>query len=227
MRKLVLTAIAAVGLAAPAAAVAPTLSVTAADRRPQASFSAPRADDVTIYFASKPDRATDGRFFNENVETLDSMTDDEIANGRWVSESRLDPGTYYVMLRASPDFDRCYISETGDYDPACANGYSNVARLTVPKPPTRYTARAEVLSYAGVVHATLRASRLGENRAYRVCYRAVTRVQRCTRGTLVGYSWDSATDDLLRLSTRLMPNRTTLTWWVGTRRVAVRVVRVR
>ncbi len=167
---------------------APTLSVTSVDRRPQVTFSAPRARNVTIYFASKPDRATDGRFFTENVKTLDSMTDDEIASGRWVSESRLNPGTYYVMLRASPDFDRCYISETGDYDPTCANGYSNVAPLTIPKPPTRYSARAEVLSDAGIVHATLRASQLGEKRAYRVCYRAVTRAQRCTRGTLDGYS---------------------------------------
>lgn len=214
-------------VAAPALAVAPSLAVSAADRRPQATFSAPFAGYATIYFASKPDRATDGQFFTENVETTDSLTDDEIATGRWLSESRLDPGIYYVMLRASPDFDRCYLYDTGGYDPACADGYSNVATLTVPKPVSRYTASAQVLRFVGVVHANLRATQLGEKRAYRVCYTTAAGKRRCTAGTLAGYSWDSAADDTLRLSTRFMPKTTTLTWWVGARKVATRTVRVR
>jgi hypothetical protein len=44
---------------------------------------------------------------------------------------------------------------------------------------------------------------------------------------LNGYSWESGTDDLRRLSTRFMPNRTTVTWWVGNRKVATQVVRIR
>lgn len=227
MRKLLLATVVVLVLAAPAAAVAPTLSVTSQDRRAQATFSAPFADFAAIYFAKKPDRATDGQFFTENVETLDTLTDDELATGRrWVSETQLDPGTYYVMLRASPDFDRCYISG-GGYDPACADGYSNVVTLTVPKPVARYRAGAQVSRSLRVVHANLRATPLGEKRAYRVCYRTTATRQRCTRGSLDGFDWDSAATDTLRLSTRFMPARTTLTWWVGTRKIASKAIRVR
>lgn len=226
MRTVVFAFVAALVFAAAAGAVAPTLSVSAQDRRPQATFSAPSASDVTIYFASKPDRATDGQFFTENIETTDFFTDDEIASGRWVSESRIDPGTYYVMIRASPDFGRCYILDTGGYDPACANGYSNVTTLNVPKPVSRYSVTTEVRRFSGVVYATLLATTLGEKRAYRVCYRTLARRQRCTSGTLDGYSWESAATDTLRLSTRLMPVRTTLTWWVATRQIAAKRISI-
>jgi hypothetical protein len=224
---LTLTVVATLVLAAPAAAVAPTLTVSAQDRRPQAAFSAPFADSAFLYFASKPDRATDGQFFSENIETSDSLTDDEIASGRWISESRIDPGTYYVMLRAFPDFDRCYLFGTGGYDPACADGYSSVVTLSVPKPAARYTATADVLRSLGIVHANLKANPLGEKRAYRVCYRSKAGTRRCTSGTLDGFSWDSSATDTLRLSTRLMPTRTTLTWWVGSRQVAAKAIRSR
>ena len=83
------------------------------DRHPSATFSTPKADDVTIYFASKPDRASDGSFFQENIVALDLMTSDEIQAGSWTYSDQLDPGTYYVMLNASPNFDLCYISSTG------------------------------------------------------------------------------------------------------------------
>ena len=214
-------------VAATAAAVTPTLTVTSQDRRPQATFSAPFASDATIYFASKPDRATDGQFFTENVETLDFMNDDELATGRWVSESRLDPGVYYVMLRAQPDFESCYDSDTGGSRPKCAEGFSSVAPLTIPKPASKYSVTTEVLRYIGVVNATLRATQLGEKRAYRVCYLTVARKQRCTAGTLSGYSWDSAASHTLRLSPRFMPKTTMLTWWVGARKVASKIIRVR
>jgi hypothetical protein len=227
VRTVVITFAIGLVLAAPAAAVAPTLSVSAQDRRPQASFAAPFADSAFIYFASKPDRSTDGQFFTENIETSDSLTDDEIASGRWVSESKIDPGTYYVILRASPDFDRCYIFDTGGYDPACADGSSSVATLTIPKPATRYSVTAQVLRYVGVVYANLRATPLGEKRAYRVCYRTLAKRQRCASGTIEGYSWDSAATHTLRLSPRLMPARTTLTWWVGSRQIASKAIRVR
>ena len=225
---LVIALVVALMVAATAAAVAPTLTVSAQDRRPQATFSAPFASSVTIYFASKPARATDGQFFSENIETLDSLNDDEIAAGRWLSEARLDPGTYYVMLNASPDFNRCFVlGSGGQYDPQCADGYSTVSTLTVPEPETRYSVSTEVLRYLGVVKATLRATQLGEKRAYRVCYATAARKQRCTTGTLSGYSWDSAASHTLRLSPRFMPKTTTLTWWVGTRKVASKLVRVR
>lgn len=227
MRKVLLIGFAVLVTAPVAGAVAPSLTVSATDRRPQAAFSAPFASDATLYFANKPDRATDGQFFTENVESIDSVTDDELAAGRWVSESRLDPGTYYVMMRASPDFDSCYLFDSGGYDPKCADGYSSVATITIAKPVSRYTASAQALRYLGVVHANLRATTLGEKRAYRVCYRTAAKKRRCTAGTLDGYSWESAATDTLRLSTRLMPKSTTLTWWVGARQIASKTVRVR
>jgi hypothetical protein len=69
-------------------------SVTvSADRHPSAHFSTPKASDVTIYFASKPDRGTDGSFFQENIVALDFLTTSEIQTGSWTgSDQRLDPG---------------------------------------------------------------------------------------------------------------------------------------
>lgn len=96
-------------LAFPGAALAvpPTLSeVAQQDRHPTATFSAPRADFVSIYLASKPDRATDGSFLQENIKELDALTNPEIQSGRWVDESQVDPGTYWVLLRGLSKFRR-------------------------------------------------------------------------------------------------------------------------
>jgi hypothetical protein len=86
-------------LALPAAANAsqpPTLtSVSQQNRHPSATVSMPGADDATIYFASKPDRATDGGFLQENIKATDFFTADEIQRGSWLYEDQLDPGTYY------------------------------------------------------------------------------------------------------------------------------------
>ena len=53
---------------APALAVPPAITeVDQQDRHPAVAFSASRADSVSIYIASKSDRATDGAFLQENV----------------------------------------------------------------------------------------------------------------------------------------------------------------
>ena len=154
-----------------------------ADRHPSAPFAAPKADDVEIYFASKSDRASDGSFFQENIVALDILTTDEIQAGSWTYSNQLDPGTYYVMIHASPNFDLCYVDSTGTYDPSCADGYSNVVKLTVPVPPIRYRARVSVLRYAREAFLTLKATPLGVNKAYRVCYRDSAKKKRCVRGS--------------------------------------------
>lgn len=126
-------------LATPAAAVPPTLSsVSQQDRHPVVNFSAPRAGSAVIYLATKPDRATDGSFLQENVKELDLLTPAEIQSGRWSDENQVEPGTYWVMLYASVDFDACYRYDSGTFDPGCADGFSNVLTLSVPKPPVRY-----------------------------------------------------------------------------------------
>lgn len=160
-------------------------SVTvSSDRHPSATFSAPKADYVEIDFASKPDRATDGSFFQENIVADDIMTSDEIQAGGWTYSDQLDPGTYYVMLKASPNFDLCYIPSTGTYDPLCADGYSNVVELSVPVPPIRYRAGVTVLRYARVAYLHLKATPLGVTKPYRICYRDRAKKKRCVSGHL-------------------------------------------
>jgi hypothetical protein len=203
------------------------LSVGQQARHVTATFSAPRAGDATIYIADKPDRATDGRFLTENIETLDFLTDNEIQSGRWLNEDKIDPGRYWVMLHASPDFASCWDSDRGGYDPECADGFSDVLTLDVPKPPSRYTGRVTAYRFLQEVALTLTATPLGEDRPYRVCYPTRAGARRCLRGTLDGFSWDARATDILTASTRGLALYTTFTWYVDGRRVATRRARVR
>ena len=214
-----------------AAAGPPLLNNVSQDRRhPRATIAAPRASSVTIYIANRPDRATDGSFLTENVKEIDFLTDQELQTGAWLYESALDPGTWYLMARASAE-SSCYSYPPPDYkeviDPACAHGFSDVLTLTIPKPTPRYTAKVEPLRSIGIVYLTLRAAPLGENRGYRVCWRLKTRKRVCVRGTLDGYDWDSAATDFLRVNARGMARTTTFTWQVGGRTVAQKRARTR
>jgi len=223
-----LAAFSVLAFARPAAAMPPFLgAVSQQDRHPSASFSAPRADFATIYLATKPDRATDGSFLQENIKELDILTDSEIQAGRWLNENQIDPGTYWVMLRASPDFASCYIFETGTIDPACADGFSNMLTLTVPKPAIRYAAHVTAYRYIGQASLRLTATPLGERLPYRVCYRLRNGNNRCLTGALDGYSWSAAADDTLTVTTRRLATVTTFTWYVGGKKVVSKRVRVR
>jgi hypothetical protein len=181
---------------------------------------------VIIYLASKPDRATDGSFLQENIEHLDIFTDSEIQSGRWVDENRIAPGTYWVMLRASPDFDSCYISG-GGFDPACAQGFSDLVTLVVPKPAVRYRASVTAFRFSGTASLQLVATPLGEDVPYRVCYRLKTKKTRCVTGKLEGFSWEASTIDTLTVTTRSLPTFTTFVWYVEGKKVASKRVRVR
>lgn len=220
--------VSALAFAGSALANPPVLSsvTVSPDRHPSAQFSAPKADSVTVYFASKPDRATDGSFLSENVVTTDYLTTDEIQAGHWTYEDQLDPGTYFVMLNARPNFDACYIFDSGNYDPSCANGYSNVVQLTVPTPPIRYSASVSVLRYIGEADLNLKATPMGVKQAYRVCYANKAKRRVCLSGTLDGYSWGSAATDEISVSTRTLAPITTFTWYVGATAVATKRVRV-
>jgi hypothetical protein len=214
--------------ASSADAAPPTLSsVSQQDRHPAATFSAPRADLATIYLSSKPDRSTDGSFLQENIKETDLLTDSEIQSGRWTDENQVDPGTYWVMLNASPDFDACYILGTGTFDPACANGFSNVLTLVVPKPPIRYAGQATAYRYLRRASLRLTATPLGERQPYRVCYRLKSGRTQCLVGVLQGYSWNSSASDTRTVATRNLPTIATFTWYVGGAKVATRRARVR
>lgn len=225
---LVALAVAALVASDEALAVPPTLSaVGQVNRHPTASFSAPRADSVTVYIATKPDRATDGAFLDENVKDVDVLTDSELQAGRWVSESQLDPGSYWVMLNAIPDFDTCYVGGPNTYDPGCANGYSNLQMLLVPEPTSRYAASVTVYQFIHQASLRLTVKPLGELRAYRVCYQLANRKMRCVVGTLRGYDWNSSASDTLNVNTRGLPLRTTFSWFVGGKRVAAKTALIR
>jgi hypothetical protein len=217
-RRLLVIVALALALVVPGAANAtrPTLlTVAQQNRHATATFSMPGADDATIYFASKPDRASDGSFLEENVVASDFLTTDEIQHGSWLYEEQLDPGTYYVMMRAY-DFD-CLSSQ-----PNCIDGYSTMLTLTIPKPPQRFRGSVEVLEYVNVAYLTLRVTPLGDTLPYKVCWRLKTKRRRCVTGVVEGYSWNSSAEDSVRVRMRGMAKRTTFVWYVGGRKVAAR-----
>lgn len=204
--------------AAGAEAAAPTLTtVGQRDRHATATFSMPGADDATIYFATKSERATDGSFLQENVEHLDLLTTDEIQAGRWLDEAQLDPGTYHVMLRAT------------DYEcsgePGCG-GFSNVVPLTIPRPAARYRGKVRAYRFLSAVTVGFRAARLGERRPYRVCWRLVSGRRKCVRGALRGYSWNSPAEDELSVRKSGMGGVERFVWYVDGRKVASKRARI-
>jgi hypothetical protein len=228
-RLLILTAIAAAAaaFAGPSAfAAAPVIQqISVQARHPAVSFTAPQADSVSIYFATKPDRATDGSFLQENIASSDFFTDDEIQAGHWLDDTQLDPGTYYVLLNASPDFDSCYVIANGDYDPACANGYSNLATLVVPRPAVHYSVAVTSFKFLKQLDLRLTASPLGVDTPYKVCYLTKAKARRCVVGKLDGFGWNSPADDTLDISTRNLARTTLFTWFVAGHAVANRVVK--
>jgi hypothetical protein len=152
---------------------------------------------VFITIASKPAQATDGSFLAENVVDSTLLTDAEIQAGRWVDASQLDPGTYWLIVNATPEFTVCLLDD-GSIDPSCADGYSNVLQLVVPTPPIHYTAAVQIYRFLGELDLKLLATPLGSSTPYHVCYRLRTGSTRCLSGTLPGYDWSSSADDTER-----------------------------
>jgi hypothetical protein len=204
-------------LALPGAAAADPpalLTIDQVSRHPTAQFSIPGADLATIYFATKPDRASDGSFLQENITDLDLLTDAEIQSGAWTYESQLNPGTYYVLLNAT-DVD-CIGQRT------CLAGYSNVLTLNVPKPAQTYRGSVSVLHYVHIASLTLRVKPLGESLPYKVCWRLKNKKRRCVKAKVDGYSWNDSASDDVSVGLRGMAKRTTFVWYVGGRKVAAR-----
>jgi hypothetical protein len=211
-----------------AAAVPPTLiSVGSQALHPTATFSAPKSDHVVIEIATRPDRASDGEFLTENIVVFDVLADSEIQTGRWLYESQLDPGTYYVLLRASPDFDLCYLFDSGTFDPSCADGYAAMQTLTISRPPIRYGASVRHYVYLSNVDLTITAVPLGQKMPYRVCYRTAAGRRICLAGVISGYSWTSSASDTRSANRRNLRTLTTFTWYVEGRAVASKRARVR
>jgi hypothetical protein len=213
-----------------ASAAKPTvISLGQQNRHPTMTFSAPRADSVSIDFARSPERATDGNFLSENIVHSAFLTDDEVQKGRWLDESQLDPGRYYVLLEASAE-SSCVSYPPPDYDrvldPACADGFSDVAVLDIPKPPQRFKVKVEQLRFIRVIYLTLTVRPLGEDLPYKVCWRRKDKRRACASSTVPGYDWNSSADDMVRIKSRPLARRTRFTWYVAGRAVASKTVRV-
>jgi hypothetical protein len=189
------------------------------------TFSAPRAGFVAIYLATKPDRAPDGSFLPANLRVTASPSPAELQSGTWVDPTEVDPGTYYVMVQARPNFDSCFVS-AGVFDPACADGFSSVLTLVVEKPTVHYSVRVRVFRRQGEAILDLTATPLGERLPYRVCYLTNKRAKRCRTGKIEGSSWDSPARAALYVPTESLPAVATFTWYVQGKRVASRRVRL-
>lgn len=203
-----------------ASAAEPTLlGVGQEHRHPTADFAAPGADHATVYFATRPDRATDGHFLQENVEHVDALTAGEIQAGRWIDAAQLDPGLYYVLLRAT-DAD-C------SGDPSCLDGFSAMLTLTVPEPARRFRGHVTTYRFVSTVDLSLRVTPLGRRLPYRVCWTRSTGRRTCVRATVRGFSWNEPASHTITVRKRGMRRRTTFRWFVDGRRVASARARVR
>ena len=213
-------------MASVALAMAPQLtSVSSQQRQPTVTFSAPRAGAVTVYLATKPDRGADGLFLQKNLRDAEILTPADIQGAKWTDPNRVDPGTYYVMLRAQANFDACYVGP--GLDPACADGFSDVRTLVVPKPTTQYSVRVKVDRKNAFATLLLTATPMGEQTPYRVCYRTAAGAKRCTAGLLQGWDWDRSVQNAVYVHTNNLPPVATFTWLVRGQQVAVKRVRVR
>jgi hypothetical protein len=229
-RAVAASAIAAIALVfVPSAAAVPPVLLTVGSQNlhPSATFSAPKSDHVVIQIATRPDRASSGEFLTENVEVFDVLTDFEIQTGNWLYESQQDPGTYYVLLRASPDFDLCYLIDSGTYDPSCADGYSEMKTLTIPRPSIRYAATVRRYVFLSNVDLNITARPLGQKLPYRVCYRTASARRVCLAGVISGFDWNSPASDTKTVNRRNLGTLTTFTWYIEGRVVATKRARVR
>jgi hypothetical protein len=199
-------------------------SATQQQRRPSVAFSAPRASAVSVYLATKADRNPDGSFVQQNLRETGILSPADIQAGTWSDPNKVDPGTYFVMLRAQANFDACF--DGSGLDPACADGYSNVVTLVVPKPPIKYTARVRADRRGGTAQLVLTASPMGEKTPYRVCFRTLKKARRCATGTLDGYSWDRPVVNVVYVRTDNLAPTTTFTWYVRGKKVASKRARV-
>jgi hypothetical protein len=121
----------------------------------------------------------------------------------------------------------CYILDSGTYDPSCADGFSAVVPLTVPRPTIHYVGSATVHKYLGQISLEISASSLGVKQPYKVCYPLKTKARRCLNGIVDGYDWNSPGVGRLSLTTRGLAATTTFTWFVDGAKVATRTVRAR
>ena len=132
-----------------------------------------------------------------------------------------------MLLRASPDFSLCYLYDSGTFDPSCADGYSTMQTLNVPRPPIRYGASVQHYVYLNNVDLTITAVPLGQKLPYRVCYRTKAGGRVCLGGVIAGYSWSSSASDTRSVNRRNLRTITTFTWYVEGRPVVSKRARVR
>ena len=155
MKKLIITAIAALAFAAPAAYAAMPVTITSTssvNRHPQVTWALPSGwTPNVIDIAKAPDVASDGSFFTENIVDAGILQPGQTT---FLSASQLDPGTYYVRLQAYADD----FSEIGWTDTATLI----IAAPPPPPPPPVARYRIDVTTLTGAKLTTLRMGQLVE-----------------------------------------------------------------
>jgi hypothetical protein len=101
-----------------------------------------------------------------------------------------------------------------------------VLTLTVPKPRERFSGSVKNYRSLSFVTLELKVTPLGEHLPYRVCWRLTRQRQKCVKGTVDGFSWNSSASDSLDVRKRGMPKSTTFAWYVSGHKVASRRSRI-
>jgi hypothetical protein len=218
--------IGALMLAGPAAASPPSITaITIRGRAPTVTFDAPKASSVNLFIASSADRASDGSFIAEDVVVRAVLPRSALQSGTWTYSARLDPGDYFLLLKATADAAACApATPGGDLDPSCADGFSPVASFTVPVPRIRYDVYAKPYHRGRIVRLGLLAEALGVPQTYRVCYRLRSKARRCVASRLDAYHWDESSSDVVAVDGRPLARSTTFTWFVAGKKIASRTI---
>ena len=121
-----LASVIALAMAGAASAGSYTFRVDHVDGHPHVTWTQP-ASYPNVYIdwievATAPTVASDGHFFAENVVDQEIYFSPTESTGEWLSAHKLEPGTYYVHLRAL---------RQSDY----ATAWSSIATLSIPEPP--------------------------------------------------------------------------------------------
>ena len=121
-----LASVIALAMAGAASAGSYTFRVDHVDGHPHVTWTQP-ASYPNVYIdwievATAPTVASDGDFFAENVVDQEIYFSPRESTGEWLSAHKLEPGTYYVHLRAL---------RQSDY----ATAWSSIATLSIPEPP--------------------------------------------------------------------------------------------
>ena len=167
-------------------------SVSASDRRPTVTFTAPRASSVTLSFATKPDRATmEG---SPRTSLIRLPPDSEIQAGHWVADRQIDPRELLRAPEREPDFDACATRQRRHLRASLRRRLLPVAPMVVREPVSR-AERPGRRPYSLSSSVDFASGRPGGEAAVPRASATEACSASVSGGTLAGYSRNSSDDD--------------------------------